>query len=246
MISIVVCSQDDARFEAFAAKLGKHRSGVDSEVIRIPDASGMAEGYNRGLKQSKGESVIFCHDDIEFIGDDPLVNVEAHLRDFEVVGVAGTDRLTSARWIDAGPPHIFGQVAHPDDSALIVSLYGVPAKIVGEMVAMDGLFLAFRREVAGRVGWDEQTFRGFHCYDVDTTFRAYRMGYRLGVACDIPIIHRSGGSFGQEWMDAARAFVAKHGAHLSQPNQVAYSIGSVRVRNRVEALEAMTPRYLER
>lgn len=246
MISIVVCSRDDARFDVFFKKLERYRAGLETEVIRIPDATGLAEGYARGLSQSTGESVIFCHDDIEFIGDKPLQRVESHLSRFDGIGLAGTTRLMDARWIAAGPPYIFGQVAHAVETGFSICFYGVPSRAVEGIVAMDGLFLAFRRDVIERVGWDSQGFPRFHGYDVDTTFRAYRMGYRLAVVCDIPVIHQSGGAYDEDWMDAARAFMAKHGGHLLPFKQVPYTIASVQVRNRMDALQAMCPDYLER
>jgi hypothetical protein len=41
---------------------------------------------------------------------------------------------------------------------------------------MDGVFLAMRREVALSIGWDFETFDGFHGYDVDFTLRAANAG----------------------------------------------------------------------
>src|SRR4051794_4231360 len=112
MISIVICSIDGERFDAvceqYRAALGKE----PYEIIRVPDARSMCDGYNRGLQKSRGEIVIFSHDDIEIWGPDFAPRLKLHLQKFDVIGVAGTNRLVQPGWIAAGPPHIFGQVAH--------------------------------------------------------------------------------------------------------------------------------------
>ena len=78
------------------------------------------------------------------------------------------------------------------------------------MRVMDGVFLAMRREVALSIGWDAETCDGFHGYDVDFTLRAAHSGLRLAVASDLTVVHRSYGSFDEDWQASARKLVAKH------------------------------------
>lgn len=243
MISLVVCSRDNSRFDPFAARIAKVFGGVPHELIRIADATGMAAGYTRGLALAKGDHLVFCHDDIEFIGEDVPERIVRHLERWDGIGLAGTDRLVSPRWLDAGPPHIFGQVAHPIAGGYRVCIYGVPQVAVGGVQGFDGLCMAFRREVIERVGWD-QSYSAFHGYDTDASYRAYRSGFRLAVVCDIPVIHASGGNFGAEWKIAAQQFMTKHGGALAPELSRAWSFATVEVRTKLEALDVMTPPYL--
>ncbi len=52
--------------------------------------------------------------------------------------------------------------------------------------------------------------RGFHGYDVDFTLRAAQAGWRLAVASDLGVVHRSYGSFDARWEATARKVTAKH------------------------------------
>jgi hypothetical protein len=67
-----------------------------------------------------------------------------------------------------------------------------------------------RRETALQIGWDAEACDGFHGYDVDFTLRAAQAGLRLAVASDLGLVHRSYGSFGELWKDAARKLIARH------------------------------------
>ncbi len=55
MISVIVCSIDDKKFGAVDYTYRKLLSadGHECEVIRIPDARSMCEGYNRGFAQRR-------------------------------------------------------------------------------------------------------------------------------------------------------------------------------------------------
>jgi GT2 family glycosyltransferase len=215
MISVVICSIDSAKYDAVCEQYRRAFGPEPYEIIRIPNAQSMCEGYNRGLMISQGEIVIFSHDDIEIWAPDFANRLKRHLQTFDVIGVAGTDRLVQPGWIAAGPPHIFGQVAHRVRGSLIeLMVYGAPARVVPNIQAMDGLFLAFRRDAIMNLRWDHQTFTRFHCYDIDVTYRAFKAGYKLGVALDLPMLHMSGGSFDQEWEEHAMRLVRKHNMQL--------------------------------
>jgi hypothetical protein len=71
-----------------------------------------------------------------------------------------------------------------------------------------------RREVAEEIGFDETTFDGFHLYDLDFSFSAWRAGKKIGVCCDIPVIHLSRGSYNKEHSRYGRLFMEKHKAAL--------------------------------
>lgn len=245
MISVVICSIDPVRFSAVCAMYRDVMGPEPYEIVGIHDAKGMCEAYNRALAKCRGDIVVFSHDDIEILTAEFAPRLKRHLLRFDAIGVAGTLRLISAGWYSAGPPFAVGQIVHPVVNQFQISYYGGFRQVMGDVQAMDGLFLAFRREVIMRVGWDEKTFQGFHIYDVDCTYRAYRMGYRLGVALDLPMMHMSGGKFDSTWQDQAQLFVQKHGATLATLPRRAARTCALQLDTKAEAV-AMMKMYYER
>lgn len=245
MLSIIICSIDPAKFTAVSRNLAALLGDEPHEIIGVHDAKSLCEGYNRGAARASGEWFIFCHDDIEILSADFRQKLKRHMQSFDVFGVAGTDRVVNGLWSLAGPPYIHGQIAHfhPHSNEFDVSLFSAPARSVGKIQAIDGLFIAARREVVEKVPFDQETFDGFHAYDTDFTFSAYLAGFRLGVACDIAILHASVGNPDKVWQHYMQKFNRKHLCHLYPMPRRAFTVASVRVQTREEVIEVMTPPY---
>ena len=218
MISIIMCSVDEAKFAEAAASLGARLTPESFELVRIPDAKSLAEGYNRGIDRAKGDLLIFCHDDIEIFADNLHGKLQHTLQTADIVGVAGTDRLVAGTWTAAGAPHLFGQVAHHVPGAefpYMVDIYNAPSREIANICAMDGLFLAGRRAAVEQIRFDAETFDGFHLYDLDFTFRAHLAGLKLAIRCDLAIVHRSAGDYGDSWEEYHKRFNTKFATKLS-------------------------------
>src|SRR5208283_2174656 len=67
MISVIVCSIDQAKSEAIAAHYRSLMGDEPFEWLLIRDARSLAEGYNRAIAQSRGELLVLSHDDIEIL-----------------------------------------------------------------------------------------------------------------------------------------------------------------------------------
>ncbi|MDR2624728.1 MAG: glycosyltransferase family protein, partial [Zoogloeaceae bacterium] len=147
---------------------------------------------------------------------DFAAKISARLKSYDLLGFCGTDRLLAAGWIAAGRPHIFGAIAHVHEHSLQLEAYGVGDwPVTGNIQALDGLCLMATREAALATKFDADTFDGFHLYDLDFSFSAHLAGYRLGVCCDIAVIHTSGGNFGAaQFAHYARRFKQKYAACL--------------------------------
>jgi glycosyltransferase involved in cell wall biosynthesis len=210
-VSVVVCSidaQKAARIrEHYEAQFQRHRV----EVIQISDARSLCEGYNRGFAKTRGDIIIFCHDDIEIISPDFPARLLAHLRTHDLVGVAGTTQLIGANWNSAGWPRVHGCVVHrgSDGNGFFFHCFGPPRSSAVE--ALDGLFIAAKREVCKAIEFDEAVFDGFHFYDLDFSYRASLAGFRIAVPWDILILHASWGRSDPSWQEYAQKFAAKYG-----------------------------------
>jgi hypothetical protein len=240
--SIIICGADAAKFAAAEAMYSAAMEGAEWEMIGVHDARSLAEGYNRGFARSSGKIVIFSHDDVEVLSTDLPGRVRRHLQRFDLVGLAGTSRLVNAVWVTAGPPHIFGQNAKPmGNGRIMVDVYCAPRPAVGGIAALDGLFMAARREVLDRVRFDEATFDGFHCYDVDFSFQAYRAGMKLGVACDINLLHHSAGNFDDVWKMYSERFERKWAKELAVHTPLTFQWAAAVAMNKADAAEVMRP-----
>lgn len=223
MISIIICSIDPEKFRQITLNYTELMGNEPFEIIGIHDAKSLCEGYNRGIRQSVGESLVFSHDDIEILSPDFVTRLKTHLTNFDIVGVAGTDRVVDGCWLSAGVPYLYGQVSHPDGTVFGVNFYDFGKTAHQGRLAMDGiqmldgLFFAARRTVVCKVWFDEQNFDGFHGYDADFTYSAFLAGYSLAVCNDIAVIHYSHSRFDAMFQKYNQRFVAKHASTISAP-----------------------------
>lgn len=215
MISVIVCSIDATKFATVRESYARAFGGEPYELVGIPDARSLCEGYNRGLRLTRGEVCVFSHDDVDVLSADLGPRLRSHLASYDIVGVAGTTRLVGMGWANAGIRHARGMITHVIDGDYVTRLFGAAQPVADSIVALDGVFFAARREVAMAVGFDEATFDGWHGYDTDFTFRCHLAGYRLAVALDLQLIHFSNANVDRAWLDFDARFAAKHAGRLA-------------------------------
>jgi hypothetical protein len=242
MFSIVINSIDPVKFSSVSAMYGRVLAGHEFEIVGIRDAKSAAEGYTRGVAASRGDVVILSHDDIEFLCADLGQRVRSHLNQFDIVGIAGTCRLTHPMWSWTGPPNNYGQVAHGNpDGTFHVEIFSTPATAVGGIQAVDSVFMACRRQAVVDLGFDPVRYTHFHCYEADFCVRALERGLKIAVACDLPAIHNSVGRMDQSWADAARMFMQQHGMKLPPFRERRFDVCKVLAKSRQDVFEIMCP-----
>ncbi len=245
MTSFIICSIDAAKFKAVTQNITERMGSEPSEIIGIHDARNLCEGYNRGVAHARGETIVFCHDDIEILTPDFAGRLRGHMEQFDVAGVAGTERVIGGLWSYAGPPYLFGQIAHPTmtGGGYEVDIFSVPRRAIGNIAGLDGVFIAVRRAVLDKVRFDEKTFDAWHLYDLDFTFAAHLAGFRLAVMADIQLIHQSAGNVKGTWKQYMRLFNRKYLNDLYPMPRRTFVAGHVIVDSKEEVLEVMTPSW---
>jgi GT2 family glycosyltransferase len=233
LISIVICSIDAAKFAAVQASYAAAMGAAPYEIVGIHDAHSMCEGYNRGAAQARGDMCIFSHDDIEILAEDLAATLARDLRDRDVVGVAGTTRLAGMGWANSGIRHARGMITHMIEGDYDIRFFGTQAPVCEGMEALDGVFMAMRREVALQIRFDSATFDGWHGYDTDFTFRCHLAGLKIAVTLDVPLVHFSNANVDAAWLEYDRRFRAKHAAQLGN-EQGAWLHVHRRVRTRAD------------
>ena len=162
----------------------------------------LAEVYNEILNESKTDIVVFCHDDIYFDTPSWYSKLLKHFEktDYGIIGVAGTTHMSeTGRWWDEKKSMI-GIVNHESGGKKWVSKYSEDFNNnVRQSVIVDGLFIAVSK---GRIKSNfNESFKGFHFYDVSFCFENYLKDVKVGVIANIRITHKSIGQTNQQWED---------------------------------------------
>jgi glycosyltransferase involved in cell wall biosynthesis len=210
--SVVVCSIDPLKFAQISACYEQLLADFPHEIIGIHNARSLAEAYNRALRNARGDIIIFSHDDILILDPDFGQKISHRMQRFDILGFAGTRRVIAENWWHAGEPWASGAIAHIHEGGKLgLSIWNPePWPVVDDIQGIDGLCIMVRREVAEKIGFDETVFDGFHLYDLDFSFSAWRAGNKLGVCCDIPVIHVSQGNYDKKHAHYGRLFIEKH------------------------------------
>ena len=217
MVSVIVCSKNPPEWTTHERNVGK-TVGVPYEYLRMDNRekkTGICAAYNDGVKRAQGNILVFVHEDAFFM--EPgwgRVLEQKFSADAKVglVGVAGTQYLSrdSKSWASAGRPFIRGRVVHELNGGedFMLTAFSLD-KSDAEVVAVDGLFFAIKRELFERVSFDEQTFDAYHFYDLDICMQVRRT-HRLIVTWDLLLKHCSAGSSGEAWRESGRRFLEKY------------------------------------
>lgn len=217
MISVVFSTRKDnpSHIEHIKKTSGL---GKKIEVIQyINDGEfGLTELYNRALKETTNDIVVFCHDDIIFdtkTWGSKLLRVMKKNPEFGIVGIAGSREVpVSGQWWE-NPSHMYGQVYHKHEGKRWLSKYS-DKKIgfIDNTVIVDGLFFVVDKEKI-KCDFDEKV-EGFHFYEIDFCFRNYLEGVKIGVTSDIDVTHLSIGQTNEKWEENRKIFAEKYKDNL--------------------------------
>jgi len=200
-VSVVISTRKiDDSFLKHVEKMFSHPK-TEINVYENDGVSSLSEIYNNGLNDSKNDIVVFLHDDIiiETTNITPkIVRLFEDNPEYGIIGVAGTDNLTSGRWWD-NRENMFGIVAHEHEGKRHVNHYskqtfGDKPK---EVVIVDGVLMMVHKKRIKHTF--NQQFEGFHFYDLPICVENYMDGVKIGVTTKIRITHKSIGMVNKKW-----------------------------------------------
>ena len=199
-------------------ELIKSTSGIHKiEILPYenPGKYSLTEVYNMGLKDSKNDIVLFCHDDIKFDTKNWGRKLVKHFQksDYGILGVAGCRYLPeSGKWWEI-PSEMMGQVYHENEGKRWLSTYNPKfGNNILPSVLVDGLFFAVSKKALS-TDFDESV-SGFHFYDLNFCVQNFLSGVKVGVISDIDITHLSIGQTNQEWEKNRIRFSEKYNDSL--------------------------------
>lgn len=207
MLSILICSRTPHVSEALKKNL-QERTGIPYELIVVDESihrGSIFRAYNYGIDHANYDLLCFMHDDILFHTPDWGKILAEHLSSPSIgfIGVAGGTLVprVPAQW--SFGKH-FGRILQYDKKkgrSVLLDSTDFKDEHSQAVVAMDGVFLACRKDVAKKIRFDEQTFHGFHCYDIDICLQAHQLGFENRVVNNILLEHFSRGKLNRQWVE---------------------------------------------
>jgi len=208
MLSIIICSRQAILNNNLNGNI-HNTVGCNYELIVIDNSENnysIFEAYNIGIKKSKGEYLCFIHDDILFHtnGWGKIINqIFNENKQIGLIGVAGAKsktKMPSLWWSCPKEDKVASVIQHIPDREPEQWKPGVEDENLIEVVAIDGVFMAIRRD--SRIRFNSK-MKGFHNYDLNISFEYKKMGYRVTVTDAILIEHFSLGTIKGEWVESS-------------------------------------------
>ncbi len=201
VVSVVISTRMiDDEYLKHVEKMFSH---PNTEILMYENDGEMSltQIYNKGLKESVNDIVVFMHDDLilETSNMTPkIVKLFEKHPEYGIIGIAGTDKLTSGRWWD-NRENMFGVVGHIHEGKRHVNHYskGVFNDVLKDVVIVDGLFFMVRKSLLKKE-FNEQ-FNGFHFYDISFCVENQFEGVKIGLTTKFGITHKSVGITNKQW-----------------------------------------------
>jgi len=219
MIYAFICTRSKELNET-TKRLSSYLSRANINTKFLVNQKSIFEGYSKAFKKfdiQDNDIVIMCHDDIEILTDpevfkDIIVNTCLKV-ETGFVGVAGTTFLSKdAVWWNQDnwrQGRHRGHVYHGKEIMTADStFYGPP----GQVICMDGLFLAASGKVLREVGLSKpEYFEGeWDFYDIHYTVTAHKKKYK-NMIVPVSVLHNSKGELvGRDsWHKNRQAFIER-------------------------------------
>ena len=201
VVSVVISTRKiDSTYYDHVKRIFSH---PNTEILMYENDGEMSltQIYNKGLKESVNDIVVFMHDDLilETSNMTPkIVKLFEKHPDYGIIGIAGTDKLTSGRWWD-NRENMFGVVGHIHEGKRHVNHYskGVFNDVLKDVVIVDGLFFMVRKSLLKKE-FNEQ-FEGFHFYDISFCVENQFEGVKIGLTTKFGVTHKSVGMTNKQW-----------------------------------------------
>jgi len=212
MISIIICARNNDITPILRENIGQ-TIGIEYEIIVIDNSYNqynIFQAYNIGVQQSRFPYLLFMHDDIFYHTDNWGEKVLAYFKNDKVgaVGIAGTPYIpfNPGSWWSAGIGYLYILQSEDDKSPPVLQERFNNYSSTREAVALDGVWFCIRKKLFDVIRFDEDTYNGFHLYDVDISLQVYKTGHSLICIKDVLIHHQSIGALNSNWLEAMHAF----------------------------------------
>lgn len=199
MISVIICSRNKDISDSLKVNIQQTIGNVSYELVIIDNSANslsIFQAYNLGYERSKYSYLCYIHEDIFFRSNNwgEKIIEAFNSKDVGLIGVIGGLYVGNLcrSWGDSGL--IVGQFIQGGRNKEGKKFFYNEYRQHGcDVVAVDGLFIASKRELftTGRLRWDEDTYDGFHFYDMDISMQVLQTGLKVRIVDEILIQHNS-------------------------------------------------------
>lgn len=210
MISIIICSRTPDISQSLKDNIAE-TIGVEYELIAIDNSKNeysIFSAYNEGVRRSKGDILCFMHDDVLYHTNNWGEKVIKHFNEEQIglIGIVGTHFLphTASGWYwtrvnSGGCIQRFLIDSKHYESKVHIDLSRMNGQTSIRAVAVDGMWFCIPKSIFKSVLFDERTFTGYHCYDLDICLQIIKNGMHVHIVSDIILEHASCGDWTPEW-----------------------------------------------
>ena len=203
MISCIICSRHSDIPTVLKENIAS-TIGCEYEVVIIDNSKNeysIFSAYNAGVRQSKGDTLCFMHEDITYHTPNWGKEVECYFTKYPqvgLIGVAGTHYLSSlpSGWWET--EILSGNLIQGySENGVYKTRHDYWANSRNNptmVVAVDGLWMCIPRKMFEEIRWDDINLNGFHGYDVDMSLQIWNIGYEVHIVWDVLLEHRSQGN----------------------------------------------------
>ena len=242
MITIIICSRKPDIPESLKSNIAQ-TIGVEHELIVIDNSKNtysIFAAYNEGVRKANYPLLCFMHEDVLYHTNNWGKIAFEHFRDETVglIGVVGTHFLpdTPCGWyhsmiISGG---CIQRETYSDEKSAKEkrNLLRLANNNSIDAVAVDGMWFCIRKECFNDIQFDELSYSGFHCYDLDICMQVREHNFCVKIVSDILIEHFSYGSFNTEWLEGINIFYNKWRKQLPQISGVLLSTDEIEYRTK--------------
>lgn len=215
MISIIICARTNSISDEQRANI-EATIGASYEVVVIDNSKNeltIFEAYNIGVEKSKGDILCFMHDDIFFHTQKWGIKVKSYFDDPKIgaVGVAGSPYATKMPGSWWAGDLVDQQLLTNKTGALTLAtkFHDDEEADFKSVVVLDGIWLCIRKSLFEQISFDNETFKGYHFYDIDICLQIVQLNYQMYCVFNIKIEHISEGNVNEQWIKNALALQRK-------------------------------------
>lgn len=231
MISVIICSRSQDISIDLKENISK-TIGVNFEYVVIDNSRNeynIFQAYNLGVEKANGDILCFMHEDILFHSMNWGLIVQECLMNKEIglVGVVGGRFLSDKviPWCNLG--HRVGCIRQGmvNDDGIYCSVIDGPRinDVIESAVVVDGLWICTRRNIFDNIRFDDVTYNGFHCYDIDLCMQVLYNKLKVVVVRDVDIEHKSCGVVSDVYYKQLDLFVNKWKKNLPISRGMGYN-----------------------
>lgn len=180
LISFIICVNNESLYKECIRYIDglDIPEGYSTEVIKILDASSMANGYNIGISRARGKYKIYMHQDVFILNKDILKDILYIFsnKNIGIIGMAGSKNVTSNGiwWEDKD---LYGCVYDNHTGVMSKLQFKNPTDYIEEVSLVDGLIMITQYDIP----WREDIFNGWHFYDGSQCMEFIRKGLKVVV-----------------------------------------------------------------